>query len=247
MGTRACNGRRISKGLTMRLATLFEREMVGKIPVVHSKGVPFPKGGDDKSYIASGAQARVYLPPSLKNTNSIVKVANIRANNVRNDGYVQFINEVLNRPNNPFFPRIYSAKIYEDKQGRSYFVVVMEKLHPVKRGNLREAAAALFQQLGITLDEIKKFRERQGRDTEIDSDYSVPDLSFDVGRMFANPGFVEYLLKQSNNEYFHEAMNVVEKVTQGSGIRIDLHTENWMVRLTGHGPQLVMIDPVINY
>jgi hypothetical protein len=228
----------------MKLDRLCEREMVGNVPVVPSKGLPFPKGEAEKDFVAQGYQAKVFMPPNLQKSNAIVKVASL-GRNPYNDSYMHYIHEILNDPNNPFFPRIYSAKVYLQND-RYYLVVVMEKLQPIRGNKIADAAEHLLAQLGIDKAAIRRSRKRQGQDTRLDKEDRVIDLSFDIGTMLRDEDGIRELIELSDNEQFKHAMETIMKVKNSShDHRYDMHLGNWMVRLTGHGPQLVITDPLV--
>ncbi len=81
--------------------------------------------------IGSGSYAMVY---GAKNSPIVYKVGDAE----EDEGYMSYL-KVLSKQKkqNPFAPVIYGVRIYTDYDGRSYFVVAMERLKPVK-GHIRD-------------------------------------------------------------------------------------------------------------
>lgn len=143
------------------------------------------------------------------------------------DSYYRYIEAIRHHQDNPFFPRIYKHHVYEDKpfkHGRSsYFntgVVQMEELVPLKSANLDERVAlSLFHNLGLTF---------------------VRDLR-DVYMFFMKRERIEQAIQETTNETFASSLRILLSL---GGDKFDLHSGNWMVRLTSVGPQLVILDPM---
>lgn len=143
------------------------------------------------------------------------------------DPYYVFINTIQRHQDNPFFPRVYSHRVYKNKsisvsRISDYAmtgVVMMEKLHPLLDGKVpEEVARSLFSNLGI----------------------DVRDFD-DISQIFRNRRDIQKIIDQTTNRKFAEALGIL----LSSGRRLfDLHANNWMIRLTSVGPQLVILDPV---
>ena len=122
-----------------------ETRMMGNIPVVTVARPPFGYG--KKHYIGGGIQANVYAPPSLQRSNKVVKIAMMFVE-PENDAYTRYVNLVLDHPDNPFFPKIYFAKMYrvaDDSDDRAdsddfYLMVELERLHEVRGERLIDVA-----------------------------------------------------------------------------------------------------------
>lgn len=206
-------------------------EIVSTDRIVRTKGVPDIKGEP----LGSGLFAKVY--PGRK-TNTVIKVARVDS---PKDGYIEFIREVLNNPHNPFFPRIYNAKLYLPEQSDDYyFVVEMEKLRPLMSDQLKDAAPHILSQLHVDFEKfiqetglLKKHEQRSGLDQRIGS---VLD------KIFSNPQLLGKIRKHTNNEQLAEAISAYMRLLKNH--QHDMHEENIMVRLTNVGPQLVFTDPV---
>jgi hypothetical protein len=143
------------------------------------------------------------------------------------DPYYLFLKIIQHHQDNPFFPRIYKHKIYKNKaisvsrisKYAMTGVALMEKLHPLFGGKIPpEVIRAMFENLGVNVD-----------------DYD------NIGNTFRFRTDIERIIKDTTNEKFAEALTIL--ISSGRN-RFDLHANNWMVRLTSVGPQLVILDPV---
>lgn len=173
--------------------------------------------------LGSGSYATVYKG---KRPNTVIKVTKVKDTN---DPYIKYIRVIKDHQDNPFFPRIYRTKMYKVPDHRftvaqNYFIVELEKLVPLDNEKIKDTMEPyLSTQLGIDDD---RFRF-----------HALADLTSEVeGR--------NKLRKLAKNPQFIEALDVLEDLFNNRSLFVDAHSNNWMVRLTGHGPQLVMTDPV---
>lgn len=224
----------------MKLQELFEQEKVGNIPVHHK-----PIGKTNFSHrgkkIGSGVDAIVYEHP--KDPQGVVKIIHL-GENYKNNTIVDFINTCIEHaPNNPFFPRVKSAKIYKRSSGQweaewQYYQMIMtcEKLHELKK--YPHFVPVLFNQIGISEEDIKGYLDPDHEDTF--------DISHSFAEMFKHPELVEEILSNSKNPKFNEAMQIMQSFAfRDERIdSLDMHLGNWMFRMTKYGPQLVLNDPV---
>jgi len=226
-----------------------EAKKIGQIPIIRTKRGPFkdfifpPEQAGSRSNrnkqlerIGRGIFARVFGYRVPRNT--VIKFAKL-SNDPEDDMFVRFINLVLKHQNNPFFPRIYGAKIYEypdstymaDPNDMQYVLFLnMERLLPLTDPKIVHMSVPLFAQIGV------------------DQSYSDLLQTKDIKNLrdaMHDKEFREQLVHASKNPQFREAMTLLEPLI--SGELQDMHTGNWMVRLTGSGPQLVITDPVMSW
>jgi len=191
-----------------------------------------------------GAQAKVY------NTGlgMVTKVAVLDEELGLNDPAVNFLDIILEHQDNPFFPKIYHARVYRDKEGIKdpVLLVQMEKLMSIVDPKIVDAVSGLFDQLGIGTKEIsKEFKQhvkQYGKSTaNVLTRTRALNNKIRDGWMLENPKAIAKLGSRSKNPQFREAVKFLTPAFLKHGN--DLHHGNWMVRLTGSGPQLVIIDP----
>lgn len=228
----------------MKLQDLFEQKayrrkmILGNIPLIQAKrpirikGVDNPVIGDDgmgpsmDDHLGSGVQASAFSFP--KQTNTIVKYSTIWTDTPEHESAVKVVSLILKHQDNPFFPRIHKAKIvsfYDPRRKDTKFMLVvqMERLHSMKGDKIKHIIPQLFANIGLDLEK---------------HNLTVAKL----GTIFSNPRFIKGLVQRSNNPQFKEAMQTLQPLINRHDS--DMHQDNWMVRLTGSGPQLVIIDPI---
>ena len=187
-------------------------------------------------FIDSGYQAQVYQHP--RDPNRVIKLVDM--DNTKADSYLDFIKLAMDHQDNPHFPRIFSAKVYEkhedDKNEEGEFqeessgdyrlVVVMEKLHSITDEKLEQAAIAAFENIGIP--------------------NRVAANSIFEPRLLQD--YIEYhyddtmAMVSSHLDKFIEAYKLLQPYIDEYGQ--DMHSRNFMLRLTGTGPVLVLVDPL---
>jgi hypothetical protein len=221
----------------MRLQELFEKSDISEATPINFKGRTFlPISGD---LAGEGVQARVYHTGQ----GMVTKIAAFER---MEDPTITFLKLVLENQDNPFFPRIYHARIYKDKTGERdhmLLIIQMEKLTSLLSPKIRDAAAALFKQLGIeltkkqqdNLDVLTNPKMVANRHVSMLAS-NIDDIYFDV-----DDRTLDKNLQKSKNPKFNEAVKLLYPYVEFG--MSDLHANNWMVRLTPHGPQLVIIDP----
>lgn len=206
--------------------------------------------------LGSGVQGSAYGFKSRPN--SVVKAARLQG---LDDPYLRYVTTVLQHQDNPFFPRIHNAKILEYTASRwdpriqhadtseqqkesmrkpQYTLMVnMEKLRPMS-GNLKDSASAMLQRLGIDKNDMNPASwgaEKSGPD-----DYGTDTWDRDLRAMFDDEGMRKELANNTKNPQFKEALNIMEPIWNMHGA--DMKDDNIMIRLTPHGPQIVLVDPI---
>ena len=211
----------------------------GNIPIIQlRKDKELSKAKLSKHFIGDGAQTSVYSHP--KTPNSVIKIGKVE--NVHKDGPLQFISIALKHQDNPFFPRIYKAKLYVHHEYGGTLYVEMERLHPVKDANLQHNMVGIFKNI-LGVDEkaliniVKQHPAYAGR--KVSEDVPIEAL---ITRSMLSSSQLKELARISKNEQFTEAINSIAGV-KGASAMLDLHPGNMMFRLTSVGPQLVIVDP----
>jgi hypothetical protein len=171
------------------------------------RSIDVTKGGE----LGSGFQAWVGKTKS----NTAIKKAKIPSRNPENSAYVQFVKLVSEHQDNPFFPRIYSAKLLQEPLGDQFLIVHMEKLYPIEHPKIR-----------FNVKEMSKLLKLPN----IFTDFSVD-----------RPEIRKEIAEKTKNPKLKEALELLEPMFVKYGS--DMHRENWMVRLTSIGPQIVIADP----
>lgn len=128
-------------------------------------------------------------------------------------------------PTNPYFPRIYKAHVLDNKRRNfKHLMVVMEKLHDIRDNKQLE-------------DVFEFHKERMGIQNYRPEDWKQMQKDFN------NPAKRNEILSNATDDKFVEAMKLLEGIKEDNSFAFDFHFGNLMFRLTGHGPQVVLIDP----
>lgn len=192
---------------------------------IQIKGVLSVQNFGKLHQIGGGIEATVFL---TRSANAVLKV--VPLDDISGSGFIDFLHVVSKNPDNEFFPKIHKARIYEDVNGDLTLVVKMEKLVPFSKqtGRLFDD---LFLQIGL-----------EQADIEVYTMYQDPWF---FSERFDNKKFRDEITARSSNPEFVEAMRQLEPLFMRW--KSDLKPDNWMVRMGGGEPQLVIVDPFYNY
>ena len=190
----------------------------------------------DKETVGTGVQSTVYVHP--KDKTKVVKIADIKDPN--NDSYLEFVRLIMDHQDNPFFPKIHKAKLYQKTpddrtidDGEYRLVMIMERLYPIwdLKNNHQYMQAALKELVGLGVpEEVTREYIDSGEDPTILWDY------------FEDEDNIEDLIQYSDNHSFREAMRTLSPYMRTHGQ--DMHMGNLMVRTSKNGLELVIIDPL---
>lgn len=209
-------------------------------------------------FLGAGIQAMAF--EHNKHPNTVIKVIHLG----HDDIVVQFIKLCLAHQKNPFFPRIYKAKMYNvSAKGQRVDVLKFEKmikdlypdedieyLKPTVEADkiMMVVMEKLHPLLGdISFEAVASSLQRLGI---LDSDKDVmnmypKDTVMLIRRALMNMNtdrFRAELIQKTKNNKFKEALQLLDPIfNQGAA---DIHSGNLMVRYTSTGPQIVLSDPV---
>lgn len=155
------------------------------------------------------------------------------------NGYYNWLAKSKAFNENPFFPRIYEKVTISDKSGRKLIKYEIEKLSSIEILDIaavRGMTNNLFDQTTIT--RILRFAAARKWWSDIDDEERALIILLNCLEdvFFGNP---------SSNENLNDAMKTIRELSEQNPVTgSDLHRGNVMVRLTPHGPQLVLTDPI---
>jgi len=200
-----------------------------------------------KDVLGKGAEATVLRG----NDNNAIKIIDIPDTD---DPTYQYIDMVMDNQDNPHFPRIHGAKLYENSEDTKSdwghmtplkLVINMEKLIPFNNDKVIHNLPILLQQLGISDRELGIQRDANGDIAQQDEN-SIDIIGNYLQGIFATPKGRAYLISKTQNKQLKEALQLTSNVLDNTKSRGDLYEYNVMLRLTGSGPQLVIVDPVVS-
>lgn len=157
-----------------------------------------------------------------KHPNRVVKVVRIRH---KGDQYLQYLRLIEHHQNNPFFPKLYGYKLVEQPDSSFYLYVFMEKLLPLTLLD-KDVATQLLQNVGLPFNK----------------DWPIT-YSFLLRYELEHKSSRQEMMYTTQYPQFKKAMKLLEPLIKLYGN--DMHVDNFMVRLTSVGPQLVIIDPLM--
>jgi hypothetical protein len=172
-----------------------------------------------KEELGSGQTARVF---KSEDPNTVTRLTYVRG---KNDPYLQFIRLIQKHSDNPYFPRIYDARLYPSPEHGRYvyrLMLNMERLVPVRDERTIDAAEGILRRIGVLPP---------------DQDLRKPWLK----SLFRDKR--QEMIANSKDPKFVEALKLLDPLLTKFGV--DLHNKNIMLRLTGAGPQLVLLDPLV--
>jgi hypothetical protein len=211
----------------MRLINLKEEIGPSEISMSMKKAKKAPEMPKTPQIGKSGAEASAFQHKT--HAGSVTKIIP----DVGKDGVnpqVIFTQIAMGQEGNPFFPRFYKAKIVPHGQKMALFVE-MEKLQPITGEKIKHMIPHILKQIGISKIDLKRIiKSGFGDESHGDFSYVMNDWSK-----------LKLMSRKSKNPEFKKAIDALAPWV--SQFNLDLHEQNWMFRLTGTGPQLVILDP----
>ena len=230
-----------------------------------------PDIGERNKEIGDGFEAKVYAD---KSGGTVIKEVPIKGK-IEDSATYQYIDKVMSNQDNPFLPRIYNAKLYtHHTMGAKKLVIQMERLTEFNSEKVAHLLPQLLAQLGIDDSDVGQTsrehaqRMRSGSQPE-ENDYDTPeqiardqrisrsqalgDYGDVLWKQFRTPEGRIKLIQATDNAQLKLALKVSHDILKkgaaspGMEMKADLHDSNIMVRLTPHGPQLVITDPVVTF
>ena len=216
-----------------------------RIPVVKPKK---PIGKSDKgSLLGSGRQGSAYGFENRPNSIiKFVKSTDRLGKGYQFDDHINFINMVVKHQDNPFFPKIYNAKIYDQSEHNmpDVLVVQMEKLHHLTAKKLEDVASHVLASLGF--EKINKSARTPDTNYDEHDNDKAGEINhsweYALHKTLAHKDEREQLIDRTKNPKLKEALIYLEPLFQKFGS--DITEKNIMFRLTSSGPHLVFSDPV---
>jgi len=180
--------------------------------------------------IAEGRDAEVFL----KNDKRVIKL--FTTNNGRTfdkEPYIKFLRAA--QKNNPYFPKIYSIKLYDVSKRSHVAVIEMEKLIGTSDEAFRhpeeEACLKALADFGNT-DALRKLRQPQYRGDHL---FAFTDM---IDSILLN----DFRHQRPLSKNARATVRAIESI-RGTGNN-DMHHENVMIRASRGKHHMVIIDPV---
>ena len=189
--------------------------------------------------IGTGVQSTVYSMKS--HPNSVLKVVNVMGDN---DPTIQFLRVCTNHQDNPYFPKIFSYKLYDAKdlsqddidylrnnlefkqyRSKTILLISMEKLDRIFDFNA-ERIVRMLQILKLTATDYVN--------------YSEPLLI--MQDWFKDPKMRKKMMNNTPDPKLKDALRILEPLF--NRFKADVHGNNVMIRTDGKRIHLVLSDPI---
>lgn len=208
------------------------RNMGADNPYDRSSDNPPKAKNPNVTVLGGGAYASAIQPAS---SHEVMKISR-GTYDLDNDPYYQYITKLIKSGlmfENPFFPRVYKLKTYQNNSkkmaqtdGKKFFYIVeLERLDPLIKSSKEELLH--FYEM-ISPYSIHPSVEAMDQKDIYDRMTSV------LQKMLLSPRTIK-------DERLRQAVDFIVGLKTGHR---DLHNENAMVRRTSVGPQLVLTDPL---
>ncbi|TFG99671.1 hypothetical protein E4H12_01870 [Candidatus Thorarchaeota archaeon] len=185
----------------------------------------------------SGYYADVYNLPQKVNT--VVKIGRVESGLTPSaDSYLNYLHAIEDT-DNPYFPQIYSVRMFKDLHGRVVYKVQMEKLQPLSSLNQAQTTAIgkrLIKQIDVDRDPLIK----SYLDTTIRKVPTTGTVAALLGGVVTTPS----LFNKDADAALVQAVKLLHNLIKTKRMSNDIGVNNVMWRPTPYGPQLVFSDPV---
>jgi hypothetical protein len=210
---------------------------------------PYNSDEDHKNFVkklssarkSDGSGAFGYIERDKDNPFTVNKQPHKAEDSIENDAYYRYITYVTKNKlaqENPFLPRVYSVKNMTDSNLKQKYKIDIETLTP-----LTDLSTAQLSQMGRTLfsDFDETFKQLNGTSGAAKSVVRKV-LADTIAQCLENN--ITARANNIENQLLHQALTTIRKVKMSGRFAYDFGSNNIMARMSAHGPQLVLVDPL---
>lgn len=227
----------------MRLVELVGPDDISMTDVEAKRGPQHPQTKE----LGKGREAKAFEHPT--HPGSVLKYVTIKRE-PNESAQVVFTQMAIEHKDNPFFPKIYKAKVIpmeDPEHGRYQMIVEMEKLQPLTGNKIRHMIPHILKQVGLEEKDVKKLIKSGVTNPNADMSNWLEDpkgqkAAIAFADIVNDWETLERMAQYSKNPQFAEAIQAIQDWNMD--FNLDLHHDNLMFRLTSVGPQLVILDPL---
>ena len=222
----------------------------------NAKAVGKEFGQKDQEEIGHGMFADVFSTPQEPGT--VRKISTTPVDNPEHDAYFQYVSMIAKNDrmsSNPYFPKIFNIQVRsfyrkdfagKENLGVEYvFAVDLERLLPFSSISSEEA-----RMLGNKMFYDFERRHRPGRAVSGAQKVNYRDKltdriddTFEEDYWSDKPSRLATVVK---DRYYKQALMLIKgMISKNDRMRMDMHSENIMIRRGPGGPQIVITDPVL--
>lgn len=222
----------------------------------NAKAIGKDFGQKDQKEIGSGMFADVFSTSQEPGT--VRKISTVPVDNLKQDAYFQYVSMIAKNDrmsSNPYFPKVFNIQVrsfyrkdFTEQQnlGVEYvYATDMERLLPFDTLSSEEA-----RMLGNKIFYDFEKKDRPGRTGSGSNKYDYRDEltdriddTFDEDFWSGKPSRLATVVK---DRYYKQALMLIKgMISKNDRMRMDMHSENIMIRRGPGGPQIVITDPVL--
>jgi len=188
------------------------------------------------SVLGIGADAIVFQSKRPQDAGVVTKWIRNQVNDAKNNKTIQMLVQ-MQQQNSTRFPKVYSIKQHNLDNGMFEFVVKMEKLYM----DLNQYCEKIKDDELLQHQLINQIVDSEIGDHLIFTS-NLEKISFtkEMDTLFKN--IRTYSKRGQLNPQFKKALDFVRQFSK----TLDMHMGNTMIRLTSTGPQVVIVDPIMD-
>jgi hypothetical protein len=189
------------------------------------------------SILGIGADAIVFQSKRAQNVGTVTKWVRNQRTDSNDNPYIKYLVKG-HRLNSPYIPRVYNITQYERTNGIYEYAVQMEKL-PF---TFKQYMVEYWDDIDLVINVLNQIF------TNKFSEYLLNEYPHSVNGVLA---YIRKTLESGNvgrielNPKIVPVLNLINDAAGDGDATRDMHTENIMIRLTSVGPQVVIIDPLL--
>lgn len=217
-----------------------------------SKTVQLPKGRTVYGFFknADGSPEGQYSFVKDDPTDPHAVIKNQKRPNVKDPfwTYAQALHDSPDMMDNPYLPKVYKQTTLSDNRSNTVKTARMEKLHPVSVLHPEQVLHIYHRAMG------KEFEETSvGKEFLRASKFMTPDaIRFRLAdeALATLLAMLQYIVDGDaspvviHDQELKAALIFIERIRRKHKFSGDIHDDNIMVRLSSHGPQMVITDPL---
>jgi hypothetical protein len=186
--------------------------------------------------LGAGVEAIVFQSKRPQDAGVVTKWLRNQISDATNNSTIKMLTE-MQKQNSTYFPKVYSIKQHNLDNGMFEFVIKMEKLYK----DLKQYCVDISDDDLMQLQLINQILNDETSQKLIDNMHD-DQVEFDAMMTLVFRNIRTYHKLGLLNPQFKKSLVFVRQFSRV----LDLHLGNFMIRLTNVGPQLVIVDPIMD-
>jgi hypothetical protein len=230
----------------------FKQYLEEQLVQPNSKNVQLPKNRTVYGFFnnSKGSPEGQYSFVKNDPTDPHAVIKNQKRPNVTDPFWI-YTQELQSNPemmDNPYLPKIYNHTKLRDAKDNTLNTAKIEKLHPIKSLHPEQILHIYHRAMGKEFEETSLGKEFLRANRFQPSDVVRDTLAIEALETLL--GMLQYVVNgDANPNMIHDedlkrALIFIERIRRKHKFSGDIHDDNIMVRLSSHGPQMVLTDPL---